>query len=265
MDNIYKKKNSSKSKIKIVNVILIAVIVLLLILGGSKLTAFAGSVWTIFTKYIAYFRKGLLITVILSLISVIGGSVLGTFLYFLRISKYKVLSYFSKAYVEIIRGTPLLTQVMIASVGTGLLLNARSKGISISTLAFISGTFAVMLNSGAYISEIIRAGIEAIDKGQFEAAASLGMSPNLTMKEIILPQAVKNILPALCNEFIAIIKETSIVSSIGVTDIMFNVNVVRGSAYKALEPLIIAAILYFILTFTLSKAVKVLERKLKND
>ena len=130
---------------------------------------------------------------------------------------------------------------------------------------FIAGIVAVSLNSGAYVAEIIRSRIQSIDKGQMEAGRSLGSPQSMTMKEIIMPQAVKNILPALCNEFITVIKETSIVSVIGVTDLMYNVNIVRGISFRPLEPLLIAAVIYFILTFGLSKAVNILEGKMKQS
>ena len=182
-----------------------------------------------------------------------------------KISNDKILKTLSSIYIEIMRGTPLITQLFIVFFGSSVLLNVRELKIPISTLAFVSGIIAVGLNSAAYVAEIVRAGIESIDKGQMEAGRSLGMSKGTTMREIIMPQAIKNILPSLGNEFIAIIKETSIISVIGVTDIMYNVNIVRSMSFKSMEPLFIAAIMYFVLTFSLSKLVNLLERKLKES
>jgi len=130
---------------------------------------------------------------------------------------------------------------------------------------FIPGVMALSINSGAYVAEIIRAGIQAIDKGQMEAARSLGLTHSMAMRYIILPQAIRNILPALGNEFVVVIKESSIVSIVGIADLMFNTNVVRGALYKPMEPLLVAALIYFILTFTLSKLLGKAERRMRSD
>src|SRR5690606_17635333 len=167
--------------------------------------------------------------------------------------------------IEVIRGTPLLVQIFIIYYGLPLI---GIKLPSISFLGsggeeFISGIIALSINSGAYVAEIIRSGIQAVDKGQMEAARSLGMPYNMAMKHIIIPQAFKNILPALGNEFIVIIKESSIVSVIGIHELMYNANTVRGNTFRPLEPLIVAAVIYFILTFTLSKLLGIAERRMK--
>ncbi|MDF2524830.1 MAG: amino acid transporter permease, partial [Clostridiales bacterium] len=121
----------------------------------------------------------------------------------------------------------------------------------------------ISLNSAAYVAEIIRAGILSIDKGQMEAARSLGMPHNMAMTNIIIPQAFKNILPALGNEFIVLIKESSIVSVVGIHDLMYNADTVRGNTYLPFEPLIIAALIYFVITFILSKLLNLLERRMR--
>ncbi len=128
---------------------------------------------------------------------------------------------------------------------------------------FFAGILALSINSGAYVAEIIRAGIQAVDKGQMEAARSLGMSESMAMKNVIIPQAFKNILPALGNEFITIIKESSIVSIIGIHELMYNADTVRGNIFRPFEPLLVAALMYFILTFTLSKLLGVAERRMR--
>ena len=127
----------------------------------------------------------------------------------------------------------------------------------------IVGVIALSLNSAAYVSEIIRAGIDAVDKGQMEAARSLGMNQRLAMFEIIIPQAFKNILPALGNEFISVIKESSMVSVIGVAELMYNASTVRGNTALGLEPIVIAAVIYFIITFTLTRGLGYVERRMK--
>ena len=212
----------------------------------------------ILIKYSSYFITGLKSTLGLSIISVLIGIVIGSLLALMKLSKHKPLKWIAAVYIEVVRGTPMITQLFIVYFGSYVLF-----GLDMNP--FIAGIIAVSLNSGAYVAEIIRSGIQSIDKGQMEAGRSLGMTQSMTMKEIIMPQAVKNILPDLCNEFITVIKETSIVSVIGVTDLMYNVNIVRGISFRPLEPLLIAAVIYFILTFGLSKAVNILEGKMKQS
>ena len=212
----------------------------------------------ILIKYSSYFITGLKSTLGLSIISVLIGIVIGSLLALMKLSKHKPLKWIAAVYIEVVRGTPMITQLFIVYFGSYVLF-----GLDMNP--FIAGIIAVSLNSGAYVAEIIRSGIQSIDKGQMEAGRSLGMTQSMTMKEIIMPQAVKNILPALCNEFITVIKETSIVSVIGVTDLMYNLNIVRGISFRPLEPLLIAAVIYFILTFGLSKAVNILEGKMKQS
>ena len=174
----------------------------------------------------------------------------------LRRNKIKLISFIGTAYVEFVRGTPLLVQIYIIYIGLPILI-----GMDIPDM--VVGAIALSLNSAAYISEIIRAGIEAVDKGQMEAARSLGMNQRLSMFEIIIPQAFKNILPALGNEFISVIKESSMVSVIGVAELMYNQGIVRGNTALGLEPVIVAAAIYFVITFTLSRGLGIIERRLK--
>lgn len=207
-------------------------------------------------KYSEYYIKGAEITIVLAFFAVLFGTMLGLALTMLRRSKFKPISYIATAYVEFVRGTPLLVQIYIIYIGLPKLI-----GIDMSDMTV--GAVALALNSGAYISEIIRAGIDAVDKGQMEAARSLGMSQRLAMFEIIIPQAFKNILPALGNEFVSIIKESSMVSVIGVAELMYNAGIVRGNTALGLEPIIVAAVIYFVLTFTMTRALGYVERRLK--
>lgn len=258
MKNVYKKDNKI-SITRIIDIFVITIVILIVIAFNKILSNFLGTTMDIFEDYSSYYFKGLIITIFLSLLSVFFGTFLGLILYLMASSDVKSLSLFAKSYIELIRGTPLITQIFLIFFGLAVFIDFKSMGFTIANFAFVSGVIGVSLNSAAYVSEIIRSGINAIDRGQFEASLSLGMNKSLYMEEVILPQALKNILPSLANEFIAIIKETSIISTIGVTDIMYNVNLVRGASYKSIEPLIIGTILYFAITFSLSRILRLLE------
>lgn len=207
--------------------------------------------------YIPYYVQGLEYTVILAIFAVIFGIVLGVALALMKLSAFKPLKMFAIAYIHFVRGTPILVQIYIVYFGL------FSFGISLSDN--VAGIAALAINSGAYVAEIVRAGIEAVDRGQIEAARSLGLSQALTTRLLIIPQAFKNILPALCNEFIVVTKNTSMLSIIGIHDLMYNTDTIRGNTYLAFEPLIIAAIIYFTVSYILTKLVGVLERRLKES
>lgn len=207
------------------------------------------------SKYGSFFLKGIKITILISLIGVALGSILGAFVALMKLSKIKIISWIASIYIEILRGTPMLVQVFIVFFGI-----TAALGLDISAL--VCGTIALVINSSAYIAEIIRAGINAVDKGQMEAARSLGLNYRQTMKSVIMPQAIKNILPALGNEFVTLIKESSIVSTIGVGEIMFNAQVVQGISFDPFTPLLLAAALYFVLTFVLTRIMNMIEGRL---
>ena len=209
------------------------------------------------------FLDGAKITLGISLITVFLGTLLGSILFFMKVSsfgigKFKPLKIISSTYIEIIRGTPLLLQIMMVYSGSALIF-----GIKIS--AFLSAIIAISLNSAAYVSEVVRAGIEAVDVGQMEAARSLGMRKGMAMRLIIIPQAIRNILPAIGNEFVAVIKESSMASVIGVGELMFSAKIVQGATYLSLEPLMIASLFYFVLTFSLGRLMGHFERRLKTN
>ncbi|HDK4230216.1 TPA: ABC transporter permease subunit [Staphylococcus aureus] len=207
------------------------------------------------SKYGSFFLKGIKITILISLIGVALGSILGAFVALMKLSKIKIISWIASIYIEILRGTPMLVQVFIVFFGI-----TAALGLDISAL--VCGTIALVINSSAYIAEIIRAGINTVDKGQMEAARSLGLNYRQTMKSVIMPQAIKNILPALGNEFVTLIKESSIVSTIGVGEIMFNAQVVQGISFDPFTPLLLAAALYFVLTFVLTRIMNMIEGRL---
>ena len=203
--------------------------------------------------------KGVSITLALSAITVAFGAVFGSLLALMKMSRFKVLRGLVTAFVEFIRGTPMLLQLYVGYFIVPLLFPA----LEIGTFASIS--VALVINSGAYVSEIIRSGIQAVDIGQTEAARSLGLTKGMTMRKVVLPQAVKNILPALGNEFVTIIKETSLASTFFVGDLMTSYLIVKGATYLAFESLIIVGAIYFVLTFSLSKLVGAFERRLKQS
>ena len=214
-------------------------------------------------NYFPYYLKGAGYTLLISLITVLFGAMFGSILFFMKTSKFhiwkiKPLKIIAVVYIEIIRGTPMLLQILIMYAGSKMFF-----GIDLSP--FTSAIIAIALNSAAYVSEIVRAGIEAVDKGQMEAARSLGMRKSTAMVLIVIPQAVKNILPAIGNEFVAIIKESSMASIIGVNELMFAGKVVSGSTYLGLEPYIVAAGFYFIMTFTLGRIISLIERRMKKS
>lgn len=204
-------------------------------------------------EYFPVFLDGAMWTLMISAITVILGSILGMLLCIMKRSKIKILNFISTSYVEVIRGTPLLLQIYIVYFGL------PSFGLQLEVLP--SCIIAISLNSAAYVSEIIRAGIEAVDKGQLEAARSLGMNEAIAMRLVVFPQAIKNILPPIGNEFVAIIKESSMASTIGVAELMYSSKMVTGATYKGFEPLMIIAIFYFIMTFTLGRIMAYLEKR----
>ena len=204
--------------------------------------------------------EGLTATILLSLMTVFFGTVLGSLFALVKISKIKPLKWLINAIVEIIRGTPMLLQLYISTFLIPVLI-PKMNDLDNKTLICISIT--LILNSAAYVSEIIRSGIEAVDKGQTEAARSLGLNSATTMVQIVLPQAIKNILPALGNEFITIIKETSLASTFYVGELMTTYSILVGVTHNPLPILMIIGIIYFVLNFVLSKLLGIFERRMK--
>ena len=220
-------------------------------------TNFFPNLGRVLEKYWALFLQGAGYTLLLSFITVLFGTILGSLLALMRRSPNKIVSGFATGYVEVIRGTPLLLQLYLFY----FMLPELLPMLNLSKFACVS--IALVINSSAYVCEVVRAGIQAVDFGQTEAARTLGLSARQTMLRIVLPQAVKNILPALGNEFVTVIKETSLASTFFVGDLTTQYSTGRGSMYLVIEPLIVVGAIYFILTFTLSKAVNAFERRLK--
>lgn len=223
--------------------------------------------WSGFQKafeYIDLIKQGMICTLCLSALTVLLGFILALVLALCRMSKLRVAKFLATVYVEVIRATPMLVQLFIVYnvLLAGLNLPKFKLFGFIRFERFLPGVIALSLNSGAYLSEIIRSGIQSIDLGQTEAARSLGMTQWQNMQLIILPQAIKNILPAIANEFVTIIKESSICYTIGVQEIMYGVNSIKAATFSIGEPLIIAAVVYFCLTFPTSKVIAYFERRM---
>lgn len=212
----------------------------------------------LFMKYKSYYLTGIKITLLISFLSLIIGCALGSLLSLLKLSKYRIPRFISSVYIEAVRGTPMMVQIALVYFGSYVITGVNIDG-------FLAALIAVSLNSAAYVAEIIRSGIQSIDKGQTEASRSLGIPQKETMIHVILPQAIKNILPTLGNEFVTLIKETSVASTIGVADLMYASKIVQSNSFQPFNPLIIVAIIYFIFTFILSQLIGLLERRLSHN
>lgn len=215
--------------------------------------------------YWKWFLEGAYTTVWLTLVTVCCGSIIGFIATLMKRSKLKGLQAIAEFYTSVIRGTPILLQLYIICYGLPQIglkvpdLFGPQSGLTLSCI------IALSINSGAYVCEVFRAGLNAVDIGQSEAARSLGLDGKQTMRYIVVPQAIKTILPSLVNEFIMMIKETSLVSTLGIFDVMYVQKVIQGSTYKIFEPYIIIALIYLFLTTVLTMFSKVIERKLNKD
>lgn len=213
-------------------------------------------------KYWAYFNYGVLVTIMISISVVFFGTLIGVLVTLIKRSHVKPLTWVVNLYVWIFRGTPMVVQIMIAFAWMHF-NNMPTIGFGVLDLDFsrlLPGIIIISLNSGAYISEIIRAGIEAVPKGQLEAAYSLGIRPQNAMRYVILPQAFKNILPALGNEFITIIKDSALLQTIGVMELWNGAQSVVTATYSPISPLLVAAFYYLMVTTVMAQLLAVLER-----
>ena len=213
---------------------------------------FIENIFKLITNYLPAFLEGAGITIILAIITVFFGTIIGSIFALMKISENKVLSKFATIYIEVFRGLPLLLQLWVIYL---LLSSTLGK--------FSAVSIALILNSAAYVGEIVRSGISSVDKGQMEAARSLGLSRSESLRKVIMPQAIKNILPALGNEFVAVIKETSLASVFYIGDLMTVNNTITTLTFLSLEPYIIVGIIYLVLTYSISRLIKLMERKLE--
>ena len=250
--------------------------------------------------YVDLFKQGVLVTILLSACTVAIGFVLALILAVMRQSnctpflwlsrafpnvfgffefekdgtkrdagflyhmgRFNPLSFIATTYVEVLRSTPVIVQIMIVYLGVFSVIKLPFTFFGfIKFNRFFPGVVALGMNSGAYLCEIIRSGLQSIDGGQNEAARSLGLSSFQTMAYIIMPQAIRNILPAIANEFVVIIKESAITYTIGMQDIMSAVNAVKGATFVIVEPLLVATAIYFCLCFPTSKLIAYVERRM---
>jgi polar amino acid transport system permease protein len=204
-------------------------------------------------KSLPFLLEGALRTLQITSLAVLLGLIIGTFVGMARLSKHRFLRYPAAVYVEFLRGTPLLVQIFIIYFGL--------PAVGLNIPRYPSGIIALGINSGAYIAEIVRAGIQSIPKGQTEAAKSLGMTYWQTMRYIILPQAFRNILPALGNEFIALTKDSSLVSVIAIRELLRSGQIVISRTYQSFAVYIAVALIYFVMTFIMSRIVRWTEKK----
>lgn len=212
----------------------------------------------LWSKYDYVYLNGLVGTLSFAAITVLFATLLGTLIAIMKLSKIKVLDWITTTYIAILRGTPVLLQLYFF-----WLLLPKALPFELSDTACI--IIALIVNASSYVAEVIRAGIQAVDKGQTEAAKSLGLSNYNTMRKIILPQAIKNILPALGNEYINMVKQTSLASVFFVQELMTSYKTVQSATFLAIPSLIIVGAIYFVVTTVLTKCLSLLERRLKRN
>lgn len=217
------------------------------------------------SKYWPMFLRGAGVTLLISTIGTIIGFLIGLLIGIIRTfpmpekgikkSAIKIINTILSMYVEVFRGTPMIVQAMVIYYGS-------KQAFDIDMSPLFAGIFIVSINTGAYMAEIVRGGIVSIDKGQFEAAYAIGMSHNQTMINVVLPQAIRNILPATGNEFVINIKDTSVLNVIAVTELFFQTKSVSGINYKYFETFFIASAIYFVMTYTVTRILRYIERKI---
>lgn len=225
------------------------------------------SLLEILVKYRVMLLDGAKITLIVSLITILLGLIFGTLMAFMKMSKIPPLRWLANVYVEFIRGTPVLVQISIVFYGLpmiGIDIPAIWVG-DVDMSRLISGIVALSINTTAYICEIVRSGIQSIGVGQTEGALALGMTNTRALFCIVLPQAIRNILPALGNEFITIIKTSSQVSVIGIAELMYAADTIRGISFRPMAPLIVVALIYFVITFFFSLLLRRLEKAMRKS
>lgn len=219
--------------------------------------------------WIPTFIEGTILTIVISLLTVVLGSIIGLLAALMKMSHTKILNVIATIYTQVTRGVPMLVQLFLWLYGfhfIGISLpSIPAFGPVYGSREVVTTVVALGLNSGAYVCELLRGGLASIDSGQMEAGRSLGLTHGQTMKAIIIPQAVKVILPGLCNEFITMIKESSIISVVGVFDVMYTYNIVKAATYSIFEPLIVIALIYFLLTASLTALMGRLEKRLSQN
>lgn len=216
-------------------------------------------------KYLPAFLKGVEYTLLLSIVSVALAVIPALLLAIMRLSKNKLIRGISGAYIAVFRSTPMLVQLSIIYFGLFHYITLPRYLLFgfIAINRFVPGVVALALNSSAYVAEIFRAGILAVDAGQTEAARSLGLSKWQSLKLVVLPQAIKNVLPALANELVTMVKESSICSALGMAELMYAAQTVAGTTYITLAPYVFAALIYFCINYPASKGIEAIERRMR--
>lgn len=225
---------------------------------------FIQTIGKLIVRYHSFFEEGIVNTLIIAAFTVFFGTIFGTLMSSMRMSKILPLKWLAVAYIEFIRGTPLMVQLMFIFYGLPMV------GFTLPDISWIpnfsrfsAGIIAMSINSCAYVAEIIRSGVQAVDVGQMEAARSVGFSHSQAMRLVVLPQAIKNILPALANELVTMVKESSICSVLGMTELIWGAKTVATTTYKTLSPYVLAALVYFIINYPASKAIEAIERRMR--
>lgn len=212
----------------------------------------------IIVEYIPFFWEGTLLTIGLSIVGIILGTILGLFVGLGKMMKNKAIAFIFNCYIIFFRGTPLFVQILLIHFGVVPLFIGKTNGI-------VASIIALSLIAGAYIAEIFRAGIQSIDKGQMEAARSLGLTHVQAMRHVILPQAFKRMIPPLGNEFVVLIKESSLAAIVATPELMYYGRALASSTLRVWEPYLTAAIIYLVLTTTLGFLLNKLERRLATE
>lgn len=210
---------------------------------------------------LTYMLKGAGASLALALGALIFGVMIGIVMAAMKLSKSKILNIIGSVYVEILRGTPMLLQVLFFYLGVPVIYQMIT-GTRMRVDPYVVGLIAMSLNSGAYQTELIRSGIQGVDKGQWEACQTLGISYVTMMKEVILPQAFKRIIPPMVSEFITLIKDSSLISCIGAAELLYTAQVLGAKYYNYLDPLIIAGCMYLVMTVTISFIARKIEKRM---
>lgn len=224
------------------------------------------SMWNILNKYGLWIAEGVGFTLLVALIGTVAGLLIGVLIGIYRTMptlSNKVARGFKRAgdwiltaYIEVFRGTPMMVQAMVIYWGYAMLNGGKTLDV------VFSGILIVSINTGAYMAEIVRGGIISVDKGQFEGAQALGMSHFKTMRHVVLPQAMRNVLPSIANEFVINIKDTSVLNVIGFTELYFYANSISAITAKMFSTYLLVAVIYFILTFAITRILRAIEKKL---
>ncbi|WEV45598.1 amino acid ABC transporter permease [Streptococcaceae bacterium ESL0687] len=215
-------------------------------------------------KFLPYFTDGTVVTISVSILVVFFGTIIGILLALAKLSNFAPLKWLANIYIGLFRGTPMILQIMVFFVTVKMtFLPTFPLGIlNVDLARVVPGIIILSMNSGAYVAEIIRGGILSVPKGQIEAAHSLGIRPGQTMRSVVLPQAIRNCLPSLGNEFVTIIKDSSLLSTIGVMELYNGGLTTASTTYITLEPLLFAGLFYLVITLLTSQLINLLEKKM---